>query len=227
MSGEGEDAMKFFIDTANIQEIKKAASWGILDGVTTNPSLAAKEGRDFIELVKEICSVVPGPVSAEVVSTTTEEMVKEGRELSRIAKNITVKIPCIAAGIPAIKALSSEGIAINTTLIFSPTQALLAAKAGAAYVSPFVGRLDDISFVGMDVVRQIRTIFDNYDFPTQILAASIRNPVHVVEAAMAGADIATMPFAVIEALVRHPLTDVGLKKFLDDWQKLSQPVRRG
>jgi transaldolase len=219
--------MKFFIDTANVQEIKKAASWGILDGVTTNPSLAAKEGKDFIELLKEICAVVPGPVSAEVVSTTTEEMVKEGRELSRIAKNITVKIPCIAAGIPAIKALSSEGIAINTTLIFSPTQALIAAKAGAAYVSPFVGRLDDISFVGMDVVRQIRTIFDNYDFPTQILAASIRNPVHVVEAAMAGSDVATMPFAVIEALVRHPLTDVGLKKFLDDWQKLSQPARRG
>ena len=219
--------MKFFIDTANVQEIKKAASWGILDGVTTNPSLAAKEGRNFIELLKEICSVVPGPVSAEVVSTTTEEMVKEGRELSRIAKNITVKIPCIAAGIPAIKALSSEGIAINTTLIFSSPQALIAAKAGATYVSPFVGRLDDISSVGMDVVRQIRTIFDNYDFPTQILAASIRNPVHVVEAAMAGADIATMPFAVIEALVKHPLTDVGLKKFLDDWQKLSQPARRG
>jgi transaldolase len=219
--------MKFFIDTANIQEIKKAASWGILDGVTTNPSLAAKEGKDFIELLKEICAVVPGPVSAEVVSITTEEMVKEGRELSRIAKNITVKIPCIAAGIPAIKALSSEGIAINTTLIFSPTQALIAAKAGATYVSPFVGRLDDISSVGMDVVRQIRTIFDNYDFPTQILAASIRNPVHVVEAAMAGAEVATMPFAVIEALVKHPLTDVGLKKFLDDWQKVSQPARRG
>ena len=219
--------MKFFIDTANVQEIKKAASWGILDGVTTNPSLAAKEGKDFIELLREICAVVPGPVSAEVVSITTEEMVKEGRELSRIAKNITVKIPCIAAGIPAIKALSSEGIPINTTLIFSPTQALIAAKAGATYVSPFVGRLDDISSVGMDVVRQIRTIFDNYDFPTQILAASIRNPVHVVEAAMAGAEVATMPFAVIEALVKHPLTDVGLKKFLDDWQKVSQPARRG
>jgi len=219
--------MKFFIDTANVQDIKKAASWGILDGVTTNPSLAAKEGKNFTELLKEICAVVPGPVSAEVVSTSTEEMVKEGRELSRIAKNITVKIPCIAAGIPAIKALSSEGIPINTTLIFSSTQALIAAKAGATYVSPFVGRLDDISAVGMDVVRQIRTIFDNYDFPTQILAASIRNPVHVVEAAMAGADIATMPFAVIESLVKHPLTDVGLKKFLDDWQKLSQPARRG
>jgi transaldolase len=218
--------MKFFIDTANVQEIRKAASWGILDGVTTNPSLAAKEGRDFTELLKEICSIVKGPVSAEVVSTTTEEMVQEGRELSRIAKNITVKIPCIAAGIPAIKTLSSEGIPINTTLIFSPTQALISAKAGATYVSPFVGRLDDISTVGMDLVRQIRTIFDNYEFPTQILAASIRNPVHVVEAAMAGADVATMPFAVIESLLKHPLTDVGLKKFLEDWQKLSQPARR-
>lgn len=219
--------MKFFIDTANIQEIKKAASWGILDGVTTNPSLVAKEGREFTEILKEICSVVAGPVSAEVVSTTTEEMVQEGRGLSRIAKSITVKIPCTAAGIPAIRALSSEGIAINTTLIFSPTQALIAAKAGATFVSPFVGRLDDISTVGMDLVRQIRTIFDNYDFPTQILVASIRNPVHVVEAAMAGADVATMPFAVIEALLRHPLTDAGLKKFLEDWQKTPQPARKG
>jgi len=219
--------MKFFIDTASIQEIKKAASWGILDGVTTNPSLVAKEGRNFHEALKETCSVVAGPVSAEVVSTTTEEMVKEGRELSRIAKNIIVKIPCIAAGIPAIKMLSAEGIAINTTLIFSPNQALIAAKAGAAFVSPFVGRLDDISTEGMDLVRRIRTIFDNYDFPTQILAASIRNPVHVVEAAMAGADAATMPFAVIESLLKHPLTDAGLKKFLEDWQKLPQASRRG
>jgi transaldolase len=219
--------MKFFIDTANIQEIRKAASWGILDGVTTNPSLVAKEGREFTEVLREICSVVSGPVSAEVVSITTEEMVKEGRTLSRIAKNITVKIACIAAGIPAIKALSSEGIAINTTLIFSPTQALIAAKAGATFVSPFLGRLDDISTMGMDLVRQIRTIFDNYDFPTQILAASIRNPVHVVEAAMAGADVATMPFAVIEALLRHPLTDAGLKKFLEDWQKTPQPALKG
>ncbi|HEU5179251.1 MAG TPA: fructose-6-phosphate aldolase [Candidatus Polarisedimenticolia bacterium] len=218
--------MKFFIDTANIEEIRKAASWGILDGVTTNPSLVAKEGKDFYEALKEICSIVPGPVSAEVVSTTTEEMIAEGRKLARIAKNITVKIPCIPAGIPAIKALSSEGIRINVTLIFSPTQALVSAKVGAAYVSPFVGRLDDISHVGMDLVRQIRTIFDNYDFPTEILAASIRNPIHVVDAAMAGADVATMPFSVIEALLKHPLTDVGLKKFLDDWKKLPQPARR-
>ncbi len=219
--------MKFFIDTANIQEIRKAASWGILDGVTTNPSLVAKEGRDFIEVLKEICSVVPGPVSAEVVGTTTEEMVKEGRELSKIAKNITVKIPCIAAGIPAIKALSGEGIPVNVTLIFSAPQALIAAKAGGTYVSPFVGRLDDISSVGMDLVRQIRAIFDNYRFSTQILAASVRNPVHVVDAALAGADVATMPFAVIEALLKHPLTDVGLKRFLEDWKKLPQTPRKG
>jgi len=219
--------MKFFIDTANIQEIRKAASWGILDGVTTNPSLVAKEGRDFIEVLKEICSVVPGPVSAEVVGTTTEEMVREGRELSKIAKNITVKIPCIAAGIPAVKTLSGEGIPVNVTLIFSAPQALIAAKAGGTYVSPFVGRLDDISSVGMDLVRQIRTIFDNYQFSTQILAASIRNPVHVVDAALAGADVATMPFAVIEALLKHPLTDAGLKRFLEDWKKLPQPPRKG
>ena len=218
--------MKFFIDTANIEEIRKAASWGILDGVTTNPSLVAKEGKDFYGALKEICSLVPGPVSAEVVSTSTEEMIQEGRQLARIAKNLTVKIPCIPAGIPAIKALSSEGIRINVTLIFSPNQALVSAKVGAAYVSPFVGRLDDISHVGMDLVRQIRTIFDNYDFPTEILAASIRNPIHVVDAAMAGADVATMPFSVIEALLKHPLTDVGLKKFLDDWRKLPQPARR-
>jgi transaldolase len=219
--------VKFFIDTANIQEIRKAASWGILDGVTTNPSLVAKEGRDFIEALKEICSVVPGPVSAEVVSTTTEEMVKEGRELSRIAKNITVKIPCIPEGIPAIRTLSGEGIPVNVTLIFSAPQALISAKAGATYVSPFVGRLDDISAVGMDLVRQIRTIFDNYDIGTQILAASIRNPVHVVDAALAGADVATMPFAVIQALLKHPLTDAGLKRFLEDWQKLPKPAKKG
>jgi transaldolase len=218
--------MKFFIDSANIQEIRKAASWGILDGVTTNPSLVAKEGRDFTEILREICSVVTGPVSAEVVGTTTEEMVKEGRELSRVAKNITVKIPCIPDGIPAIKTLSGEGIAVNVTLIFSAPQALIAAKAGAAFVSPFVGRLDDISSVGMDLVRQIRTIFDNYSFSTQVLAASIRNPLHVVDAAMAGADVATMPFAVIEALLRHPLTDSGLKRFLEDWQKLPHPSRK-
>jgi transaldolase len=178
-------------------------------------------------VLKEICSVVSGPVSAEVVGTTTEEMLKEGRELSRIAKNIIVKIPCIPVGIPAIKTLSGEGIPVNVTLIFSAPQALIAAKAGASYVSPFVGRLDDISAVGMDLVRQIRTIFDNYGFSTQILAASIRNPVHVVDAALAGADVATMPFAVIEALLKHPLTEAGLKRFLEDWQKLPKPSRKG
>jgi transaldolase len=219
--------MKFFIDTANVQEIRKAASWGILDGVTTNPSLVAKEGRDFRQVLREICSIVPGPVSAEVVGTSTEEMLKEGRDLSKIAKNITVKIPCIPAGIPAIKTLSGEGIPVNVTLIFSAPQALIAAKAGATYVSPFVGRLDDISAVGMDLVRQIRKIFDNYEFPTEILAASIRNPVHVVDAALAGADVATMPFNVIEALLKHPLTDAGLKRFLEDWQKLPQSSPKG
>jgi transaldolase len=216
--------MKFFIDTANIQEIRKAASWGILDGVTTNPSLVAKEGRPFHDVLREICDVVPGPVSAEVVGTTTEEIVREGRELARLAKNITVKIPCIAAGIPAIKTLSGEGIAINTTLIFSASQALISAKAGTTFVSPFIGRLDDTSWVGMDLIRQIRTIFDNYQYPAQILAASIRHPVHVVEAALAGSDVATMPFSVIEALLKHPLTDVGLKRFLDDWQKVPRPA---
>jgi len=218
--------MKFFIDSANVQEIRKVASWGILDGVTTNPSLVSKEGKDFYDALREICGIVAGPVSAEVVSIDTEGMVKEGRELSRIAKNITVKIPCIPAGIPAIKTLAGEGIPVNTTLIFSAPQALIAAKAGAAFVSPFVGRLDDISSVGMDLVRQIRAIFGNYRFPTQILAASIRNPVHVVEAALAGADVATMPFSVIESLLKHPLTDLGLKRFLEDWQKLPQQARK-
>ena len=197
--------MKFFIDTANIQEIRKAASWGILDGVTTNPSLVAKEGRDFIEVLKEICSVVPGPVSAEVVGTTTEEMVREGRELSKIAKNIAVKIPCIAAGIPAIKALSGEGIPVNVTLIFSAPQALIAAKAGGTYVSPFVGRLDDISQDGMELVEQMVDVYSNYLFETEIIVASVRNPLHVLTAAKLGADIATIPFKVITQLAQHPI----------------------
>ena len=211
--------MKIFLDTANVKEIREAQSWGILDGVTTNPSLVAKEGRDFYETLKEICAVTPGPVSAEVVATQADEMMREGRELSRIAKNIVVKIPMIREGLRAIRALSSEGIRINTTLIFSPNQALLAAKAGAAFVSPFLGRLDDISHVGMDLVRDIRVIFDNYDYPCEILAASIRNPVHVIDAAKAGADIGTMPFGVLEAMLRHPLTDIGLERFLADWEK--------
>jgi len=220
--------MKIFLDTANVQEIREANSWGILDGVTTNPSLVAKEGRDFLEVVREICAIVSGPVSAEVVSTTADEMIKEGREIKRKvgAPNVIIKIPMIREGLRAIKTLSSEGIRINTTLIFSSPQALLAAKAGAAYVSPFIGRLDDISHVGMDIVREIRTIFDNYDFKCEILAASIRNPLHVVEAATLGADVATMPFSVLEALIKHPLTDVGLQKFLKDWEKLPQQMRK-
>ena len=221
--------MKIFLDTANIQEIREANSWGILDGVTTNPSLVAKEGRDFLEVVREICAIVSGPVSAEVVSTTADEMIKEGRAIKHEvrAPNVIIKIPMIREGLRAIKTLSSEGITINTTLIFSSPQALLAAKAGAAFVSPFIGRLDDISHVGMDIVREIRTIFDNYDFKCEILAASIRNPLHVVEAASLGADVATMPFSVLEALIKHPLTDIGLQKFLKDWEKLPQQMRKG
>jgi len=219
--------MKIFLDTANVKEIREAHSWGILDGVTTNPSLVAKEGRDFIQVVKEITQITSGPVSAEVVSTTADEMVREGRELSRIAKNVIVKIPMLKEGLKAIKTLSSEGIRINTTLIFSASQALLAAKAGASYVSPFIGRLDDISHVGMDIIRDIRIIFDNYDFPCEILAASIRHPLHFVDAAKAGADVATIPFSVLEALTKHPLTDLGLQKFLKDWESVPQQARKG
>jgi transaldolase len=220
--------MKIFLDTANVKEIREAAGWGILDGVTTNPSLVAREGRDFLEVVREICAIVPGPVSAEVVSTTTDEMIKEGRDILRRvgAPNVVIKIPMIREGLRAIKTLSSEGVKINTTLIFSPSQALLAAKAGAAMVSPFVGRLDDISHVGMEIVRDIRTIFDNYDFKCEILAASIRHPLHVVEAARMGADIVTLPFSVLEALIKHPLTDIGLQKFLKDWEKMPQQARK-
>lgn len=221
--------MKIFLDTANIDEIREAYSWGILDGVTTNPSLVAREGKDFLDVVRQICAIVPGPVSAEVVSTTSDEMIREGREIMRKvgAPNVVIKIPMIREGLRAIKALSSEGLRVNVTLIFSAPQALLAAKAGAAYVSPFIGRLDDISHVGMDIVRDIRAIFDNYDFPCEILAASIRNPLHVVDAAKFGADVATMPFGVLEAIIKHPLTDIGLQKFLKDWEKLPQQMRKG
>jgi len=221
--------MKIFLDTANIDEIREAYSWGILDGVTTNPSLVAKEGKDFLDVVRQICAIVPGPVSAEVVSTTSDEMIREGREIMRKvgAPNVVIKIPMIREGLRAIKALSSEGLRVNVTLIFSAPQALLAAKAGAAYVSPFIGRLDDISHVGMDIVKDIRAIFDNYDFPCEILAASIRNPLHVVDAAKFGADVATMPFSVLEAIIKHPLTDIGLQKFLKDWEKLPQQMRKG
>jgi transaldolase len=211
--------MKFFIDTANIAEIKEAASMGVLDGVTTNPSLVAKEGKDFRKLLEEICAIVDGPISAEVISTDFDGIMKEGRELSKIHKNIVVKVPLIKEGLKAVKALKAEGIRTNVTLCFSPTQALVAAKSGAYFISPFIGRLDDISHSGMDLIRQIVTIYRNYQYETQVLVASVRHPLHVVEAAMIGADICTIPFKVIEQLIKHPLTDIGLQKFLDDWNK--------
>ncbi len=214
--------MKFFIDTANIHEVREAASLGVLDGVTTNPSLVAKEGRDFRKLLEEICTMVDGPVSAEVVSTDMDGMMNEARELVKIHKNIVVKIPLITEGLKAVKALRAEGIPTNVTLCFSPNQALLAAKAGASYISPFIGRLDDISHVGMDLIQQVVTIYKNYGYSTEVLVASVRHPVHVVEAAMMGAHICTMPFRVIDQLVKHPLTDIGLEKFLSDWKKAQQ-----
>jgi len=212
--------MKFFIDTANIEEITKANELGMVDGVTTNPSLVAKEGREFKGLIKEICDLVDGPVSAEVVSLETEGMVREARDLAAIADNIVVKIPLIEEGLKAVKILSQEGIKTNVTLCFSPTQALMAAKAGAAYISPFVGRLDDISHRGMELAEQIITIYDNYGFETEVIVASVRNALHVLDAALMGADIATIPFKVISQLIKHPLTDIGLEKFLADWKKV-------
>lgn len=211
--------MKIFLDTANVGEIREAASFGVLDGITTNPSLVAKEGKDFKDLLKEICSIVHGPVSAEVVATDASGMMREGRELAKLADNIIVKIPLIGEGLKAVKCLKAEDIRTNVTLCFSPNQALLAAKAGAYIVSPFVGRLDDISTSGMDLIRQILTIYRNYGFETQVLVASIRHPIHVVEAATMGAHIGTMPYKVFEQLVKHPLTDIGLEKFLSDWKK--------
>jgi len=210
--------MKFYLDTASVKEIQEAASLGLLDGVTTNPSLVAKEGRVFREVLVEICNIVDGPISAEVVSIEAEAMVKEGKELAKIHKNIVVKVPLIAEGLKATKRLSSEGIRVNVTLCFSPTQALLAAKAGAWCVSPFIGRLDDISSNGMELIRQIVTIYKNYDYKTNVLVASVRHPQHVVEAALAGGHICTMPFAIFQQMVKHPLTDIGLKKFLSDWE---------
>jgi transaldolase len=212
--------MQFFIDTANIEEIRKANELGVIDGVTTNPSLIAKEGRDPIPLLKEICSIVNGPVSAEAVSMTAEEMIQEAVPLSKIHENIVIKIPMIAEGLKAVKKLSGMGIRTNVTLVFSPSQALLAAKAGASYVSPFVGRLDDISHTGMGLVRDIIEIYENYLFETEVIVASIRNPLHVVEAAKMGAHIATIPYSVIIQLARHPLTDIGIEKFLKDWEKV-------
>jgi transaldolase len=222
--------MKLYLDTADVKEIAEAASLGLLDGVTTNPSLVAKEGRVFREVLVEICNIVDGPISAEVVSLEADAMVKEGKELAKIHKNIVVKVPLIPEGLKATKRLAAEGIRVNVTLCFSPTQALLAAKAGAWCVSPFIGRLDDISSNGMELIRQIVTIYKNYDYKTYVLVASVRHPQHVVEAALAGGHICTMPFAIFQQMVKHPLTDLGLKKFLADWttqlQKLPT-VREG
>ena len=213
--------MKFFIDTANVDEIREAASLGILDGVTTNPSLVAREGRDFHQVLREICSIVNGPISAEVVALDRDGMLEQGLELAKIHPNITIKVPLTIAGLQTCKALRDKGIKVNVTLCFSPNQALMAAKAGASFISPFVGRLDDISHEGMDLIRQIRVIYDNYDFATEILAASIRSPMHVVEAALAGADVATIPYKVVTQMIKHPLTDIGLEKFMADWNKMS------
>ncbi|MBU1726124.1 MAG: fructose-6-phosphate aldolase [Candidatus Omnitrophica bacterium] len=212
--------MKLFIDTANVKEIKEAVNLGVIDGVTTNPSLISKENREPTELLKEICSIVTGPVSAEVISLESEAMIKEARELSKIANNIVIKIPLVKEGLKAVKILNADGIKTNVTLCFSPSQALLVAKAGADYISPFIGRLDDISQVGMDLIRQIKTIYENYKFKTEIIVASVRNPVHVVDAALIGADIATVPFAVIDQLIKHPLTDIGIQRFLEDYKKI-------
>lgn len=212
--------MKLFIDSASVAEIRECVEQGVIDGVTTNPSLVAKTGRKFRDVLVEICEVVKGPVSAEVVSTDAAGMMKEARELAKVASNVVVKIPLTGEGLKAVRKCSEEGIRTNVTLCFSPMQALLAAKAGAGYISPFVGRLDDIAHVGMDLIRQIVTIYKNYGFQTEVLVASVRNPVHLVEAALAGAHVATIPFSVIQQLVKHPLTDLGLKKFLEDWEKV-------
>lgn len=212
--------MKFFIDTANLEEIKTASEWGLVDGVTTNPSLVAKEKRDFKELIHDICKIVDGPISAEVISLKADGMIKEARELTKIHENIVVKIPMTMDGMKAVKTLSSEGIKTNVTLVFSPLQALLAAKAGATYASPFVGRLDDVSHNGMDLIRQILDIYTNYGFTTEVIVASVRHPIHVLESALLGADIATVPFKVLEQFSKHPLTDIGIDKFLKDWEKV-------
>ncbi|MBD3404020.1 fructose-6-phosphate aldolase [candidate division GN15 bacterium] len=211
--------MKFFIDTANIEEIKTAVAMGVLDGVTTNPSLAAREAAPYKEILGEICRIVPGPVSAEVLSTDAKGMLAEAEELVKIADNVVIKIPTIAEGLVAIKALAEDGIKVNATLVFSSMQALLVAKAGAAYVSPFVGRLDDISTDGMQLIEDIITIYHQYNFNTEVLVASVRHPMHVQQAALMGADVVTMPFKVIDQLIKHPLTDIGLEKFIADYKK--------
>lgn len=212
--------MKFFIDTADLKEIREANKLGILDGVTTNPSLISKVAGKFEDIIRSICEEVNGPVSAEVVSLEADGMIAEGKKVAKIHKNVVVKIPITTEGLKAIKVLEAEGIRVNTTLIFSPTQALLAAKAGASFVSPFVGRLDDVSTTGMQLVHDILTIYNNYNIKTEVIVASIRNPIHVVEAALMGADIATIPFKVIFQLAQHPLTDIGINKFLADWEKV-------
>jgi transaldolase len=212
--------MQFFIDSADVGEIKKALAMGLCDGVTTNPSLVAKTGRKFSEVLKEITTIVPGPVSAEVTAVDYEGMMREARHYAKVAENVVIKVPLIIEGLRAVRDLTTEGIRTNVTLCFSPVQALLAAKAGATYVSPFVGRLDDISEDGMSLIGQILEIFHNYDFATKVLVASVRHPIHVLEAARLGADVATIPFNVIEQLARHPLTESGLKKFLADWEKV-------
>jgi transaldolase len=212
--------MKIFIDTANVEHIREMNSYGIVNGVTTNPTLIAKEGRNFAEVVKEICEIVDGPVSAEVISDKAEEMVPEAEELSKIHKNVIIKIPMTGEGLKATKLCKAKGIQTNVTLVFSPTQALLAAKAGATYVSPFVGRADDISHYGMDIVDQILTIYENYGFETQVIVASIRNPLHVLEAAMMGAHVATIPYKVLKQMLKHPLTDIGIERFLADYEKI-------
>jgi transaldolase len=218
--------MKFFLDTGSVAEIRKGLELGLVDGITTNPTLVAKEGRSFKDLLKEICSIVPGPVNAEVTAPDSPGMLKQAMDLKEVAPNIIIKIPMIPEGLKTLKVLSEKKVKTNVTLIFSPVQALIAAKLGATYVSPFIGRLDDISQVGMDVIRQIRQIFDNYALETQILTASVRHPVHVLEAALAGSDVATMPLKVYEMLIRHPLTDSGNEKFLADWKKLSEQNAR-
>ena len=218
--------MKFFLDTANLDEIRQAASLGVLDGVTTNPSLIAKEGADFEKRIYDICEIVQGPVSAEVVSTDAEGMYAEAQKLKKIHRWVVIKLPTIAEGLRAAKRLLAEGTKVNMTLCFSASQALLVGKVGATYVSPFVGRLDDVSHVGMDLIRDIVTIYRNYSFPTQVLAASLRHPLHIVDAAKAGAHVATMPYKVIEQLIKHPLTDKGLAQFLKDWEKAQQSLVR-
>jgi transaldolase len=218
--------MEIFVDSANVDHIKELWDANLIDGVTTNPSLVAKEGRDYNEILKEICDIVDGPISAEVLATETEGMLKEAREYAKLHKNIVVKIPLILDGLKAVKILTDEGINTNVTLCFSPLQALLAAKAGATYISPFIGRLDDIGHTGMDIIEQIRIIYDNYKFPTKILVASIRHPNHTLNAAMLGADTATIPYKAIKQMLKHPLTDNGLDKFLEDYKKLQDSLNK-